>query len=208
MIDWWTSNYRPAGNAIMNTSMFAGDEKPRLSKSLSFDNFMNHRLSIESVYPVFDYFGNLVMTAPYRLPDGTDSFTGKSKYKWNDTAGFTDRQGNFVQVPPISGKSYPKTQNWSVMDIIYEMYEIVDSSNEMCEYYPQMKKDFEYILAGFGIAPLDHNVFAANVADYTANGLNPNFSISIVRDAMEVIKNTIAEIDSKVQQCKSIVSGW
>ncbi len=201
--EYWTSNFRTSNNWFVNGIFTAPIDTSLDGKSPSgpsFSDQLAHRKTYVSTWPVFDLYGDLVTmstwnqaTTPLGQPEETsydlsDPFSGATFTRY-----------------PIQ-KSEPRPDKWSLMDAIYEMYEILVSTDGLCESYPSMLAKFQKTLDTLGLTKYSASDFSERQADHRSAPIQ--FSANILGPMMSEIKSTIKELEERVAKVRAIVQRW
>jgi hypothetical protein len=184
---YWTSNWRTYDNPLINGVFFPdilpGEYGPH------WDAPLYHRTSYESAFPTFDPDTGIVDTMnPYRV----------------------DGVLNTSPAPPSS--DVPKKSKWSVMDICYEMQEIVFTVDSFCENAPEMKAKWldTLRLLGIGQYMTNHGVDATYMwdhsADYKINSDPVVFGTEIVQMIFGPMKELQDEYNAKIAELQALIN--
>lgn len=224
--NYWKSNFRESFNPIMNSAAQFGKRNSPVEFCLKVGKPTNHLIRAVPKYPAFDQWGELIgfMEWPSEdfEPDKYEPSSQNPNFKTYDIPGFRtsftavvtpgttyvfDAEGNYVRkLSNMISKKKPKTSDWSLMDLIYELYGAVSDVENLSIYGEYYGERFNTLLKDLGLEIKTEQYEL--VQESESNGINAVAICTLITDFTRPIRKLLDRIYSLREEIQSAFDTW
>lgn len=224
--NYWKSNFRNSNNPIMNSSLQFGERHSPVDFCLKVSDPTNHLIKAVPKYPAFNQWGELIGFMEWPSEDFEPSKYEESQntqgFKTYNISGFRttmkavvapqytyifDAENKYVRkVANMIPKSTPSTTQWSLMDLVYEVYAMVGDIENLSIYGGYYKSRFNELLSNLGLEIKTEQ--GELVQEAGSNGKNAVVYISIIPEFTKPVRKLLDKLYSLRDEIQAAFDSW